>query len=64
MTSLPHKCSVLTIVLAVAHLMLEILFTVKFGQTFAGYVLDLIAVALLLIGGYLTIKNSNAVGIL
>ena len=54
----------LTIVLAVAHLMLEILFTVKFGQTFAGYVPDLIAVALLLIGGYLTIKNSNAVGIL
>ena len=64
MSSLLHKCSVLTIVLAVVHLMLETLFTLKFGQTFAGYVPDLIAVALLLIGGYLTIKNSNAVGIL
>jgi hypothetical protein len=51
-------------VIAVVHLTLETLFTIKFGQTFTGYLPDLIAVALLLIGGYLTIKNPNAVGVL
>ena len=64
MTSLLHQFSVLTIVLAVVHLTLETMFTVKFGQTFTGYLPDLIAVALLLVGGYLTIKNTDAVGIL
>lgn len=51
-------------VIAVVHLTLETYFTVKFGQTFTGYLPDLIAVALLLVGGYLTIKNPNAVGVL
>jgi hypothetical protein len=51
-------------VIAVVHLTLETLFTIKFGQTFTGYLPDLIAVALLLIGGYLTIKTPNAVGVL
>lgn len=64
MTSLLHQFSVLTIVIAVVHLTLETYFTVKFGQTFTGYLPDLIAVALLLVGGYLTIKNPNAVGVL
>ena len=64
MTSLLHQFSVLTIVIAVIHLTLETAFTLKFGQTFTGYLPDLIAVTLLLVGGYLTIKNSNAVGIL
>ena len=53
----------LTIVIAVVHLTLETAFTLKFGQTFTGYLPDLIAVTLLLVGGYLTIKNPNAVGI-
>ena len=64
MDSLLHRISLLTIVIAVVHLTLETLFTIKFGQTFTGYLPDLIAVALLLIGGYLTIKNPNAVGVL
>ena len=64
MTSLLHQFSVLTIVIAVVHLTLETAFTLKFGQTFTGYLPDLIAVALLLVGGYLTIKNPNAVGVL
>ena len=54
----------LTIVIAVVHLTLETAVTLKFGQTFTGYLPDLIAVALLLVGGYLTIKNPNAVGVL
>ena len=36
----------------------------QFGQTVAGYLHDLIAVALLITAGYLTIKNTNAIGIL
>ena len=64
MDSLLHKFSLLTMVIAVVHLTLETYFTVKFGQTFTGYLPDLIAVALLLVGGYLTIKNPNAVGVL
>jgi hypothetical protein len=64
MDSLLHRISLLTMVIAVVHLTLETLFTIKFGQTFTGYLPDLIAVALLLIGGYLTIKNPNAVGVL
>ena len=59
-----HPFSVLTMVIAVVHLTLETAFTLKFGQTFTGYLPDLIAVALLLVGGYLTIKNPNAVGVL
>jgi len=64
MDSLLHKLSLSTMAIAVVHLTLETLFTVKFGQTFTGYLPDLIAVALLLVGGYLTIKNPNAVGVL
>ena len=64
MDSLLHRISLLTMVIAVVHLTLDILFTIQFGQTFTGYLPDLIAVALLLIGGYLTIKNPNAVGVL
>ena len=49
---------------ALVHFTLETLFTIKFGQTIAGYLPDLIAVALLITAGYLTIKDSNAIGIL
>jgi hypothetical protein len=55
---------VLTIVIAAVHLTLEAAFIIKIGQTFTGYLPDLIVVTLLLVGGYLTIKNPNAVGIL
>ena len=64
MTSLLHKFSVMSIVIAVVYFTLETLFTVKFGQSLTGYLPDLMAAALLLVGGTLTIKNPNAVGIL
>ena len=64
MTSLLHKFSVMSIVIAVVYFTLETLFTVKFGQYLSGYLPDLMAAALLLVGGTLTIKNPNAVGIL
>lgn len=64
MTSLLHKFSVMSIVIAVVYFTLETLFTVKFGQSLMGYLPDLMAAALLLVGGTLTIKNPNAVGIL
>ena len=59
-----NKFSIFTIFIALAHFTLETLFTIKFGQTIAGYLPDLIAVALLITAGYLTIKDSNAMGIL
>ena len=37
MISFRYQFSVLTVVIALVHLTLETLFTVKFGQTFAGY---------------------------
>ena len=64
MPSLFHKFSVMSIVIAVVYFTLETLFTVKFGQSLTGYLPDLMAAALLLVGGTLTIKNPNAVGIL
>ena len=66
MISFRYQFSVLTIVIviAVVHLTLETLFTIKFGQTSAGYLPDLIVVALILVGGHLTMKDPNAVGIL
>jgi ABC-type long-subunit fatty acid transport system fused permease/ATPase subunit len=54
----------MSIVIAVVYFTLETLFTVKFGQSLTGYLPDLMAAALLLVGGTLTIKNPNAVGIL
>ena len=59
-----YKFSILTIFIALVHFTLETLFTIKFGQTIAGYLPDLIAVALLITAGYLTIKYSSAIGIL
>ena len=59
-----YKFSIFTIFIALVHFTLETLFTIKFGQTIAGYLPDLIAVALLITAGYLTIKDSNAIGIL
>ena len=59
-----YKFSIFTIFIALVHFTLETLFTIKFGQTIAGYLPDLIAVALLITAGYLTIKDSSAIGIL
>ena len=43
-----YKLSIFTIFIALVHFTLETLFTIKFGQTIAGYLPDLIAVALLI----------------
>ena len=59
-----YKFSIFTIFIALVHFTLETLFTIKFGQTIAVYLPDLIAVALLITAGYLTIKYSSAIGIL
>ena len=59
-----YKFSIFTIFIALIHFTLETLFTIKFGQTIAGYLPDLIAVALLITAGYLTIKDTSAIGIL
>ena len=64
MKSFLSKFSIFTIFIALVHFILETLFTIKFGQTFTGYLADLIAVALLITSGYLTIKVSNAIGLL
>ncbi|MDC0410998.1 hypothetical protein OAM23_01790 [Luminiphilus sp.] len=54
----------MTILLGLAHFTLETLFTLRFGQTLAGYLPDLIAAALLITGGYQAMKDRKAVGIL
>ena len=59
-----YKFSIFTIFIALIHFTFETLFTIKFGQSIVGYLPDLIAVALLIIAGYLTIKDSSAIGIL
>nr|GIR51424.1 MAG: hypothetical protein CM15mP61_01330 [Gammaproteobacteria bacterium] len=64
MNSFLYKFSIFTIFIALVHFTLETLFTIKFGQTIAGYLPDLIAVALLITAGYLTMKDSSAIGIL
>ena len=64
MNSFLYKFSIFTIIIGFVHFILETLFTIQFGQTVAGYLPDLIAVALLITAGYLTIKNTNAIGIL
>ena len=53
-----------TIMIAILHFTLETLYTLRFGQTVAGYLPDLIAVSLLVVGATLTLKDFNAVGIL
>jgi len=59
-----YRFSIFTIFIALIHFSLETLYTLRFGQTIVGYLPDLIAVALLITGGYLTIKDSSAIGIL
>ena len=50
--------------IAILHFTLETLYTFRFGQTVAGYLPDLIAVSLLIVGATLTLKDFNAIGIL
>ena len=50
--------------IAILHFTLETLYTLRFGQTVAGYLPDLIAVSLLVVGATLTLKDFNAIGIL
>ena len=64
MPSFVTTFSLATIFIGLVYFTLETLFTLRFGQTVAGYLPDLVAVALLITGGYLTIKDRNAVGIL
>ena len=64
MKSFLYKFSIFTIFIGFVHFILETSFTIQFGQTVTGYLPDLIAVALLITAGYLTIKNTNAIGIL
>ena len=59
-----YKFSIFTIFIALIHFTFETLFTIKFGQSIVGYLPDLIAVALLITAGYLTIKDPSAIGIL
>ena len=46
------------------HFILESLYTIQFGQSFLGLLPDLIADALLVIGGILVLKNPKAIGVL
>ena len=46
------------------HFMLESLCTIQFGQSFLGLLPDLIAEALLVMGGVLVLQNSKVTGIL
>ena len=50
--------------IAILHFTLETFYTLRFGQTVAGYLPDLIAVSLLVVGATLTLKDFNAIGIL
>ena len=53
-----------TIMIAILHFTLETLYTFRFGQTVPGYLPDLVAVSLLVVGATLTLKDFNAIGIL
>ena len=53
-----------TIVIALIHFVLETLYTIKFGQTWAGLLPDYIAVTLMCVGGLVVLKNIKAAGVL
>ena len=53
-----------TIGIALIHFVLETLYTIKFGQTWAGLLPDYIAVSLMWAGGIIALKNIKGVGIL
>ena len=55
---------IFTFCTASIHFLLESLYALQFGQSFAGLLPDLIADALLVTGGALVLKNSKAAGVL
>ena len=59
-----RKFVIFTFCIAAVHFILEGLYTIQFGQSFLGLLPDLIADALLVAGGILVLRNTNAVGIL
>ena len=59
-----RKFSIFTIIIACVHFVLENLHTYLFGQPFVGLLPDYIAVALMLGGGFMVLKDPRARGIL
>lgn len=55
---------IFTFCIAAIHFILESLYTIQFGQLFTGLLPDLIADALLVMGGALALENSKATGVL
>ena len=55
---------IFTFLMAAIHFILESLYTVQLEQSLLGVLPDLIADALLVTGGLLVLKNSEAIGIL
>ena len=53
-----------TIVLAVFHLSAETFYTVRYGQTALGYLPDIVAAGLLLVGSVAALRNWEARGVL
>lgn len=61
---LTNTFAIFTIVTAVIHFVLETLYTIEFGQNWAGILPDYIAVCLMFLGGISVLKNIKMVGIL
>ena len=59
-----NSFAIFTISIALVHFVLETLYTIKFGQTWAGLLPDYIAVSLMWAGGIIALKNIKGVGIL
>ena len=59
-----NSFAIFTISIALVHFVLETLYTIKFGQTWAGLLPDYIAVSLMWSGGIIALKNIKGVGIL
>ena len=55
---------IFTFFMAAIHLILERLYTIQLEQSLLGVLPDIIADALLVTGGVLVLKNSEAIGIL
>ena len=56
--------ALVSIAIAVFHLLAETVYTLRYGQTVAGYLPDLVAVGLLLVGGIVALKDPRARGVL
>ena len=59
-----RKFSIFTIFMAGVHFILENLHTLVFGQSFWGLLPDYIAVALMITGGLMVLKDPRVIGIL